>query len=172
MRTILTMASSVPGDAERQAVDGLSPALLHALERRLRARARTRRVRLQLQPGAAGLLGERYADDFLEHGGAMLVICDAVDHQALGRHQLAVAAAHPVVPAVRRAHAQAEHAARPRVGLAGMRGEILRPEPVRELLGARPGLEYADARRGEKPRQRDRALMGPCGRGGSGHDAL
>src|SRR5687768_13646986 len=114
---------------------------------------------MQRDCGPAAVLAEGDVDGFLQARDALVVVGGAVDHEARRRRHLAELAAHPVVLAVRCTHAQAEGAAGPRVGLARMDREALRPEPVREVLGARPALEDPLARRVEDALQSDDVLV-------------
>src|SRR6185295_1887909 len=99
------------------------------------------------------LVGETDADHLFEAGNALLVVRGAGDHQLLGRVHLAVHAADPVVRAFRRAQADAERAAGPRIGFAGMQREALRAEPLLEPARLDPRGEHPLARRGEDARQ-------------------
>src|SRR5688572_8590170 len=140
-------------------LDGLGPALVHPLEHCGRFFARSARYGIHRHRRSALRFREGHIDHLVQPLDALVVVGGAGDDQMPWEIDLRELAAHPVVLAVGRAHAELEQSARPRVGLAGMDLEAFRPEPVLQVLGARPALEYAAARRVEYPGEGDGVLV-------------
>src|SRR5437867_616443 len=149
----------VPLQSRVQPLETALPALLHAAQHGCGLGTLAARGGVQHELGLAALCGEAHIDHALEALDSVLVVGRAHNDEVFGRHDLAVDATHPVVLALRGAHAQPENPARPGIDLAGMHAEIRRAEPVRKLLGLGPRGEHSLARRVEDARDSKSALV-------------